>query len=354
VEAFLATPRASAIYAAVVVAVFALVGLQAVARGEIAGEVIVRMSTQTMLFIGTGFIAFFLRRSFERNQSELERRLQDIDRVVGQARRVARGDLSGSVEGENEVSEVVRDMLDGLRKLVAQVKEGVQVLAVSANELDAMSTQQERSAVHQAAAVTETRQTVESLASASKRITDSTKSVLVNAESTLRTNEQTRERLSLLANHTRRIHELLELIQDIAHKSDILALNAALEGTRAGEAGRGFSLVAAQIQQLAERTMGALADVRALMEDITAATNGTVLSMEQATKLAADTARAAREIALTSQQQGNSVGEVVTTIGDIATITGELATATQETLAASRNLRSLSDRLHVVVTRFVL
>jgi len=160
--------------------------------------------------------------------------------------------------------------------------------------------------------------------------------------------------LSLLANHTRRIHELLELIQDIAHKSDILALNAALEGTRAGEAGRGFSLVAAQIQQLAERTMGALADVRALMEDITAATNGTVLSMEQATKLAADTARAAREIALTSQQQGNSVGEVVTTIGDIATITGELATATQETLAASRNLRSLSDRLHVVVTRFVL
>jgi methyl-accepting chemotaxis protein len=111
--------------------------------------------------------------------------------------------------------------------------------------------------------------------------------------------------------------------------------------------------VAAQMQLLAERTMGTLADVKALIGDITTATNATVMSMEEATKLAADTARTARTIAETSEEQGNCVEQVVDTIADIAIVTGEFASATRETLASSRSLRALSDRLHTNVSRFV-
>jgi methyl-accepting chemotaxis protein len=245
-------------------------------------------------------------------------------------------------------------MLDGLRRLVDQVQSGVQILGSSTNQIAAMSMEQERGAVHQASAVAETRETIESFAESSRRIADSARGVLDNAERTLKNSELASERINALTNHTRRINELLEFIKEVANKSDLLALNAALEGTKAGEAGRGFSLVAAQMQRLAESTMETVKDVKSLIVDITSATNATVLSMEQATKLAADTTRAAREISLITQQQGSSAEQVVEAMKDIATVTNEFAGGSKDTMNAIEEIKRLAERLHRVAHRFAL
>ena len=293
-----------------------------------------------------------IRRFIDHRNAEVANRMADIGRLVEQAKRITRGDLTGRVEGEDELAEVMREMSTSLRDVVEQVQKSASVLGSSASQIAAMSVQQGRGAVHQASAVSETRETIQSLATSARKIAESARGVLANAESTLKNNEIAGERINALTGHTRRINELLEFIKDVSNKSELLALNAALEGTKAGEAGRGFSLVAARMQRLAESTMATVKDVKGLITDITSATNATVLSMEDATKLAADTTRAAREISLITQQQGSSVEQVVEAMADIATVTGEFAGGSEDTQAATEELRKVSEALAETINRF--
>jgi len=253
---------------------------------------------------------------------------------------------------DQEVSGVVGDMLTGLRDMVGQVQEGVAVLATASTNIDSMATQQQRGAVNQSSAVSETRETIQSLAAAAHRIHESAEGVVANARSTQETNERANEQLNALANHTRRINELLELVKEIANKSEILALNAALEGTKAGEAGRGFSLVAAQMQRLAEDTATAIKDVKGLTTDITKSTSATVLSMEEATKLARDTTIAAQQISLITQQQSSGAEQVLEAMNDVAAVTQEFADSATDASAAIQELKSLAEVLDQVAHRF--
>lgn len=299
--------------------------------------------------------ATLVNRHMRESQDLLQARLDDIDEVVEHADRIATGDLSGEVpDDDDRLSEVVRDMLAGLRGIVSDMQEGVGVLATASSQIGTLFAEQERGAVNQASAVAETRQTVDGLASSASRIKEAASDVLDNAESTLTTSEQAAGRIAALVQHTDRINELLEVIKDVANKSQILALNAALEGTRSGEAGKGFSLVASQMRRLSESTMATVKDVKSLTNDIREATQLTTLAVEQTTKLAASTTHAAREIALITQQQSSSTEQVLEAMSDIAAVTDEFRGATQEALDAVEGLRELSAKMHETAHKFVL
>jgi methyl-accepting chemotaxis protein len=351
---FLLDERAARGYGIANLVVLVAVGVRRATLAGADANTLITSVANVLLFALAWIIATVVARHFHGHVRLLRDRLQDIDTVVEQAKRIATGDLSGEVRGDNDVSHVIDEMMTGLRAIVRQVQEGVHILGSAASELAAMATQQERGVVQQATAMSETRETIESVAESARQIADSTRDVLQNAESTLKTNELVSERIGALIDHTQRIGELLELIKEVSNKSEVLALNAALEGTKAGEAGRGFSLVAAQMQRLAESTMGTLKDVKVLVSDIDKATHSTVLSIEQATKLAADTTRAAREIALITQQQRSSAEQVVQAIQEIATVTNEVASGTKDSMAAADELKKLSDKLSAAVHRFVL
>jgi methyl-accepting chemotaxis protein len=301
-----------------------------------------------------GIVGAVLGHQLREAEESARERENDLDTALAQASRIARGDLRGELQGEDDVTRVLRSMLHELRRLVEQVQAGVRILASATTQIAAMSTEHERGAVHQASAVAETRETIESFAESARRIAQSSRGVLENAENTLKNSELAGERITALTSHTRRIDELLEFIKEVANKSELLALNAALEGTKAGEAGRGFSLVAAQMQRLAESTTETVKDVKGLIADISSATNATVLSMEQATKLAADTTRAAREISLITQQQGSSAEQVVEAMKDIATVTNEFAGGTKDTLKAIEEITRLTERLQRTAHRFAI
>lgn len=183
--------------------------------------------------------------------------------------------------------------------------------------MDGVIRQMEELAAHAAQATTQ----IKSISA----VTSVAQSMLENAESTQRNNQIITERIGELVSRSQRIAEILEVIKDIANKSELLALNAALEGTKAGEAGRGFSLVANQMQRLAENVMGSVRDIKQLTVAIREATNASVLATEEGTKLTADTTRSAREIAhIVHEQQGGSVQSLAALADQLDTLLGQV------------------------------
>jgi methyl-accepting chemotaxis protein len=311
------------------------------------------LGTSATIATASGSISYFVRHAAE-NQATLRQRLADIDVVVERAERIAEGDLSGSVSGDGEAPRVIGEMLKGLRGLVSEVQSNAAEVSAASREIAAMAQQQERSAIEQSSAIEETRRTVNGLLESARQIASSAHGVAENAEATLANAGLIHERIRTLTMHAERITEVLEFIRDVANKSELLALNAALEGAKAGEAGRGFSLVASQMQRLAESVMEAVKTVRELTADIRKSTQATALATEDATKLAGDTTAAAKRIGVITGEQQASTEQVTRAIDEIADATRQAAAGTNQTLQAVRDLAQVATRLDGYASRFQL
>ncbi len=241
-----------------------------------------------------------------------------------------------------------------MRKLVQEIVGVSAQINSAAAEMSAAANQHEQGAAEQVSAVEETRRTIGSLMETGDQVNAAIDVVLRNAEQTQAKNQLIGESIAKLSGTTERIGEVLETIRDIAHKSDLLALNAALEGTKAGEAGRGFSLVATQMQRLAENVMEAVVNIKTLTADVRRASGGSVLATEEGTKLAHETTRSAREIRMVMQQYQAGTAQVSTAMNDISHVGQQSALGSRQVLTGSKDLATLSERLLQVIERFRL
>jgi methyl-accepting chemotaxis protein len=267
---------------------------------------------------------------------------------------VAKGNLSLTITAKGDLANAFRAMILSQRKLVKEIAETALQLSSTVTQFQANAEQQERGAVEQSSAVEENRRTMDSLLESARQISDTAQSVLRNAEQTQQNSRLMGERIAVLSSHTQRIAEILQVIKEIANKSDLLALNAALEGTKAGEAGRGFSLVANQMQRLAENVMDSVRNIKDLTNTITEATRATVLATEETTKLSSDTTRSARQIVLIVNQQQAGTEQVTRAMEDVAHVARQTAAGGKEIVASTRDLTQLSERLRSIVDQFVL
>ena len=238
------------------------------------------------------------------------------------------------------------------RQLVAHVGDTSGKIDATASTILNTSQRQAQGAAEQSNSVEETRRTMKSLLDAGISITDASDVVLRNAEATHANSRHVAESINTLSTHTDRITEILELIKDIANKSELLALNAALEGTKVGESGRGVSLVASQMQGLAESVMASVRDIKGLTEDIRTATKQTVAANGAAISLAADTTSSARDISLHAQQQQAAIEQVIRAMDDVSSIAQETTVGVQDMFSASHELSRLSQRMLHLVTGF--
>jgi methyl-accepting chemotaxis protein len=265
---------------------------------------------------------------------------------------LAVGDLEIRLEGEGDVATAFRSMIESLGRIVRQIHETSILLAAAATEIYAASQEQEAAAASQSTAMVEIRQTMESLFEAAAHVSESVRGVLSNAERTLETTDRMVVRIGDLTNHAGRIGEILETIRDISDRSDLLALNGALEASRAGEAGRGFGLVAAEMRRLAERVMSSVHDVRSLVGDIRASGSSTMMATEDSKKLAASTTDAARQITLVTQQQRSGTEQVLQSVREIAETLTQSVAAMAQTRASAEQLKSQADKLSSLVRAF--
>ncbi len=217
--------------------------------------------------------------------------------------------------------------------------------------LDLVTTarQQEATAAEEAAAVAQTRRSMQHLFEAAQQIARQSSEVLGNAERSVQGNQQIGERIDDLNDHAEKVGEVLETIMGISNRADLLALNASLEGTKAGEVGKGFTLVAAEMRVLAENVMRAATEIRTLMKVMRQASQSAVVASEGGRSSSTATTGSAREIARLTQQQRESTEQVISSMTEMEEVLRVNLGAVQRSTHTARDLVGVAEQLLATV-----
>jgi twitching motility protein PilJ len=347
-------------------------------------------------------IADMQRGAAEREQQEAKR-VNDANqaailRLMNELQAVAEGDLTQQATVTEDITGAIADSVnytvEELRTLVAQVQGTAGRVTDTTQQVEATSTELLAASSEQ---LREIRDTGESVLQMAGRINDvsgqaqETASVarqsLVAAESGLRAVQntiggmnsirdqiqETSKRIKRLGESSQEIGEITELISDITEQTNVLALNAAIQAASAGEAGRGFSVVAEEVQRLAERSGDATRQIAALVKTIQTDTQDAVGAMERSTQGvvegtrlsdAAGTAlgeidRVSRRLAELIEQISNqalseakSANVVATNIQHIFAVTEQTGEGTRSTAQMVRELSRTAEELKQSVARF--
>lgn len=304
---------------------------------------------------------------------------------------IAAGDLTRTVpiRSRDEVGalgEAFNRMVQALRELTGEVRDGVQSLSAATSEIVASVTEQGASTSQQAAAVSETTATIDQVRVTAQQSSQKAQTVATMARHAadvaaqgldtversvagmqdLRGRVETiAEQILALSEQTQQVGEIIASVEDLADKSDLLAVNAAIEASRAGEQGRGFAAVANEVRSLAERSKAATVQVRTMLTDIQRATNAAVLATEQGTRGADEGARLVEQAGVTirqldetirhsaeaAQQIAASVGQQGAGMDQIAVAMASINQSTLETDAGTRQLQKAAESLNVLALR---
>lgn len=208
---------------------------------------------------------------------------------------------------------------------------------------------QESAGTQQAGGIEQTRRTMDRVLGSAQQIAEKSSQVLGNAERTVMGNRAVAVRIKELNGQSERAGELLGAIMQVADRTDLLALNAALEGTKAGEAGRGFTLVAAEMRRLAESTMESVNGIRQLMNEMRTASHEAVQAGHEGVALSEETTRSARDIALETQQQRKATEEVGRSMDDMAASVSDTMTRTRLMVSHAAELAQAASKLTLLV-----
>ena len=280
--------------------------------------------------------------------------VESLRGLADRAQQIARGDLTTYSEGDGELSTAFNTMVSELRQVVEQITQTAVRISTSAEEIIAVLKEQELSASHQASGVEETQRTMETLLSSAKMIAESAQTVFKSAERTQANNRIISDRASELKSHTERIGEILESIKEIADRSDLLGLNASLEGLRAGEAGKGFTLVANEMRRLAENIKGSVGDIKELLSDIRESALSSVMAIEEGSRLSDRTTDSALKITLITQQQQSGTEQVTQSMEELSHLINQGLAGTRQVTMAASELAGLSDDMRKIVEAFRL
>lgn len=277
------------------------------------------------------------------------------------------------------------------RTLTRQIGSAVQHIQSSSAELQTAANQQATGAKEQASSMTEISTTVRELLSTASQIAESAKRVSAIASATAenagggsRIVEQAQEAIAAIkkqvdqiVNHmldlgrkSQQASGILDIINELAEQTNILAINATIEAAGAGESGRRFAIVADEIRKLADRVGGSSKEIRDVIEEIRSAVNTTVMATESGSKatergtvqfsevsqsfrkiaeMVETTTEAAREIELSTKQQSSAVGQVDAAVRDVSQASKETETSTRQTQQTASELAKLSHDLAALV-----
>lgn len=246
---------------------------------------------------------------------------------------------------------------EGMLAAAGRLEDMVAAISAAANELSAQIEQSDRSAVESSSRLTEaatamnemnsTVQEVAHNASSASTVSNNTKhnaeegqKILTNAMTSInqvqKVSMELKEDMSKLHEHTQNISQIMNVISDIADQTNLLALNAAIEAARAGEAGRGFAVVADEVRKLAEKTMASTNDVSHAITAIQSSAQQSVNRMEEAMQNV-------EQATSLAQQSGDALNKIVSDVEETADQVRAIATASEEQSAASEEInRSIS------------
>ncbi|RAL20609.1 hypothetical protein DL240_16390 [Lujinxingia litoralis] len=279
--------------------------------------------------------------------------VKNLRQLADRAHHIAEGDLTSSTaEGQGDLNSAFNQMVNSLNELVRDIVSTALHVSTAAEEILVVLRDQELAASHQASGVEETQRTMETLLSSARKIAESAQTVFKSAEKTQANNRTVGERIGELKSHTVRITEILEVIKAIADRSDLLALNASLEGMRAGEAGKGFTLVAAEMRRLAENIKESVSDIKLLVSDIRESSLASVMATEEGSRLSERTTETSLKISLITQQQQSGTEQVTQSMDELSHLINQGVAGTRQVTTAARELHRASEGLRHIVEKF--
>lgn len=324
---------------------------------------------------------------------------QKLQGMAGMAGRVAAGDLTADIlpqSNQDALGQSFRMMTESLRGVMRDIADAVNVLGSSSREILAATAQLAATAAESAAAVAQTTTTVEEVKQTSQLSSQKAKYVSEQAQKVADVSQTGRravdqtidgmngirqqmgavaESILSLSAQGQAIGEIIATVDDLAAQSKLLAVNASIEAAKAGDEGKGFSVVAQEVRTLAEQSKQATTQVRGILHDIQKATSSAVLATEQATKTVENgvrqsseagasigtlaenvnaAAQAAIQIAATSQEQFVGMDQVATAMENIKQASTQTVASTRQVEAAAQQLHELGQKLKELVARFKL
>jgi methyl-accepting chemotaxis protein len=309
---------------------------------------------------------------------EVNRLLDGFDEALSRIQQLhnalARGELSFRVEAAewqgvfasvrdnaNVTIERLAELVTSLREAARSVASGASEIRAGTDELSRRIEQQAASLEESAAAMRDMTQSVENnernSADASAQSSSADEAAKRGAEAIGRM----QTRMSEIGKGSRKIMEIVGLIDDIAFQTNLLALNAAVEAARAGEMGRGFAVVATEVRALAKRAADNAKDIRSLLSSSDSEVQQGIALAEALSKAIGEisgavgrSATLARTIAGATTDQAQGIRQIETVIGDLDGITQQNSAIAEQTAAASATLDDQASAVLDLLSRFSL
>lgn len=342
--------------------------------------------------------------TFERAAKEQaeqnDRNQQAILRLLDEMGSLADGDLTVEATVTEDITGTIADSfnyaIEELRKLVATVNETAIMVDSAAKQTENTATNMAKAAFNQAREINAASESIVSMAASIEEVSgnaerssdvarhsvevahkggEAVRRTIDGMNAIRETIQDTSKRIKRLGESSQEIGNIVELINDIAEQTNILALNASIQASMAGEAGRGFAVVADEVQRLAERSTNATKQIEVLVRTIQADTNEAVVSMERSTTdvvggaLLAENAGAAldeieqvsnqiaslvQNISGSARQQAGAAADVTRRTTRLREISEQTGKATAATAAAISKLSELASQLRKTVAGFTL
>jgi twitching motility protein PilJ len=334
------------------------------------------------------------------SSEEKEQIQQSIGRLLEEVSGVADGDLTKDAEVTTDMTGAIADsfnyMIEQLRKIIGNVQDATLQVSSSANEIHATTEHLAQGSEAQAEQIVNTSAAIDEMAVSIQQVSENAALSATVAQQSLanaktgndavqntiqgmnRIRDQVQEtakRIKRLGESSQEIGQIIQLIDDIADRTSILALNASIQAAMAGEAGRGFAVVAEEVERLAIRSTDATKKIATLVKTIQSETNEAVGAMEkgiqevvEGSKLAGEAGHALGEIqgvsnrlaeliqsiSLASKQQARGSEALAKSMGEISQITQQTAAGTKQAAESVNELAGLADGLRSSVSTFRL
>ncbi len=294
-----------------------------------------------------------------------------LNAAVRLARGVAEGDLTQRIEvgSTNEFGQLMRalkDMNDSLVSVVGQVRLGTDTVAHASGQIAAGNLDLSSRTEQQASSLEETASAMEELTSTVKQNADNARQAnqLVGSTSDVAVKGgqvvgQVIDTMASIKDSSRKIADIIGVIDGIAFQTNILALNAAVEAARAGEQGRGFAVVASEVRNLAQRSASAAKEIKSLIEDSVGKVDAGGKLVDEAGKTMNEIVSSVKrvtdimsEIAAASQEQSIGIEQVNQSITQMDDVTQQNAALVEEAAAAAESMQEQAAKLAEAVSVF--